>query len=38
MDHRYKKTKKGFFIGIVEKDIAPPHRSGEELYDVVNVQ
>jgi len=35
-NHRYKKNRKDFFIGRVEKDVAPPHLSGEELYDVVS--
>jgi len=29
--------KRGFFIGRVEKDVAPSHHSGEELYDVVSM-
>ena len=36
MDHRYRKNIKDFFIGKVEKDVAPPCLSGEELYDVVS--
>ena len=35
-NHRYKKNKKDFFVGRVEKDVAPPRLSGEELFDVVS--
>jgi hypothetical protein len=35
-NHRYRKNKKDFFIGRVEKDVAPPCLSGEELHDVVS--
>ena len=35
-NHRYIKNIKDFFIGKVEKDVAPPHLSGEELHDVVS--
>jgi len=35
-DHMYRKKRKHFFIGKVEKDIAPPCLSGEELYDVMS--
>jgi hypothetical protein len=35
-NHRYRKNKKDFFIGRVEKDVAPPRLSGEELFDVVS--
>jgi len=34
-NHRYRKNKKYFFIDRVEKDVAPPRLSGEELHDVV---
>jgi len=34
-NHRYKKNRKDFFVGRVEKDVTPPHLSGEELLDVV---
>jgi hypothetical protein len=34
-NHRYRKNIKDFFIGRVEKDVAPPRLSGEELHDVV---
>jgi len=34
--HRYRKNRKDFFIGRVEKDVAPPRLSGEELHDVVS--
>jgi hypothetical protein len=30
------KKRKDFFVGRVEKDVAPPHLSGEELHDVVS--
>jgi hypothetical protein len=35
MDHRYRKNINDFFVGRVEKDVAPPRLSGEELYNVV---
>jgi len=35
-NHRYRKNIKDFFIGSVEKDVAPPRLSSEELYDVVS--
>jgi hypothetical protein len=35
-DHRYRKNIKDFFVGRVEKDVAPPCLSGEELYDMVS--
>jgi len=35
-NHRYKKNRNDFFVGRVEKDVAPPHLSGEELHDVVS--
>ena len=34
-NHRYKKNIKDFFVGRVEKDVAPPCLSGEELLDIV---
>jgi hypothetical protein len=34
-NHRYRKNKNDFFVGRVEKDVAPPRLSGEELFDVV---
>jgi len=34
-NHRYRKNKKDFFVGRVEKDVAPLHLFGEELHDVV---
>ena len=34
-NHGYRKNKKDFFVGRVEKDVAPPSLSGEELLDVV---
>jgi hypothetical protein len=36
MNHRYIKNIKDFFIGRVEKDVAPPYLFGEELHDVVS--
>jgi hypothetical protein len=35
-NHRYRKNRKDFFVGRVEKDVAPPRISGEELFDVVS--
>ena len=35
-NHRYRKNKKNFFVGKVEKDVAPPRLSGEELHNVVS--
>ena len=35
-NHRYRKNKKDFFVGRVEKDVAPLRLSGEELHDVVS--
>ena len=35
-NHRYRNNRKDFFIGKVEKDVAPPRLSGEELHDVVS--
>jgi len=35
-NHRYRKNRKDFYVGRVEKDVAPPHLSGEELHDVVS--
>jgi hypothetical protein len=35
-NHRYRKNWKNFFVGRVEKDVAPPRLSGEELHDVVS--
>jgi hypothetical protein len=32
----YRKKRKHFFIGKVEKDVAPPCFSGEELHDVMS--
>jgi hypothetical protein len=36
MDHKCRKNINDFFIGKVEKDVAPPYFFGEELYDVVS--
>ena len=35
-NHRYRKNRKDLFIGRVEKDVASPCLSGEELHDVVS--
>jgi len=35
MNHMYRKNKKVFFVEKVEKDVASPRLSGEELHDVV---
>jgi len=35
-NHRYRKNRKGFFVGRVEKDVASPRLCGEELHDVVS--
>jgi len=35
-NHRYRKNIKDFFVGKVEKDVAPPRLSSEELHDVVS--
>jgi hypothetical protein len=35
-DHKYRKNKKDFFVGSVEKDVAPLRLSSEELHDVVS--
>ena len=35
-NHRYRKNIKDFFVGRVEKDVAPPRLSSEELHDVVS--
>jgi len=35
-NHRYRRNIKDFFVGRVKKDVAPPHLSSEELYDVVS--
>jgi len=34
-NHRYRKKRKDLFVGRVEKDVAPPRLSGEELHDVM---
>jgi hypothetical protein len=36
LNHRYRKNKKDFFIGRVEKDVASSRLFGEELHDVVS--
>jgi hypothetical protein len=35
-NHRYRKNRKDFFVGRVEKDVASSRLSGEELHDVVS--
>jgi len=35
-NHRYRKNRNDFFVGRVEKDVASPRLSGEELLDVVS--
>jgi len=35
-NHRYRKNRKDFFVGRVEKDVASPRLSSEELRDVVS--
>jgi hypothetical protein len=35
-NHRYRKNRKDFFVGRVEKDVASSCLSGEELHDVVS--
>jgi hypothetical protein len=35
-NHRYIKNIKDFFVGRVEKDVAPPRLFHEEFYDVVS--
>jgi hypothetical protein len=35
-DHKYITNKKDFFVGKVERDVASPVLSGEELYDMVS--
>ena len=36
LNHRYRKNRKDFFVGRVEKDVASLRLSGEELHDVVS--
>jgi len=36
MDHKYRKNRKDFFIGKVERDVVPQLFLGEELYDVMS--
>jgi hypothetical protein len=36
LNHKYRKNKNDFLVGKVEKDVAPSHLSGEELFDVVS--
>jgi hypothetical protein len=34
-DHKYKMNRNDFFVGKVERNVAPLASSGEELYEVV---
>ena len=36
LNHRYRKNIKNFIVGKVEKDVASPRLSGEELHHVVS--
>jgi predicted HAD superfamily phosphohydrolase len=36
MDHKYIKNRKDFFVDNVERDVASPLPSGEELYNMVS--
>jgi len=36
LNHRYRKNRKDFFVGRVEKDVSSPRFSSEELHDVVS--
>ena len=36
LNHRSRKNRKDFFVGRVEKDVASPCLSGEELHHVVS--
>ena len=36
LNHRFRKNRKDFFVGRVEKDVASPRLSGEELHHVVS--
>jgi len=36
IDQKYRKNNKDFFVGRVERDVAPSFLSDEELYDVVS--
>jgi hypothetical protein len=36
LNHKYRKNRKDFFVGRVEKDVASLRLSGEELHDVVS--
>jgi hypothetical protein len=35
-DHMYRKNIKDFFLSRIEKDVAPPRLSSEELHDMVS--
>jgi len=34
-DHKFRKNKDDFFVGRVERDVAPPLFLGEELYNIM---
>jgi hypothetical protein len=36
IDHKFIKNRKDFFVGRVERDVAPLLLSGEELYSMVS--
>jgi len=36
LNHKYRKNRKHFFVGWVEKVVASPRLSGEELHDIVS--
>jgi len=36
MDHKYRKNKKDFFVGIVERDVASLILLGEKLYNMLS--
>ena len=35
-NHNFRKNRKDFFVGRVERDVAPPRLCGEELLDMVS--
>jgi len=36
IEYRYRKNRNNFFVGRVEKDVAPPRLSGKELHVIVS--
>ena len=36
IDHKYRKNRIDLFVGRVERDVAPPLPSSEELHDIVS--